>query len=133
LMQMGITAVCVLEFREAENYVPSRVLANIGRQRVASRKVGLLKKLTPQQRGHFDMKGGFGPVDEPPVVPTSQTELFAGVEMDVLKGLRGGFGKDLLKRLEDMSGNLTEQDFVSLGADTSAELRTLLTKLTRVI
>jgi hypothetical protein len=123
----------VLELREAENYVPNRVLQAIGRPRDASRKLDLLKRLTQHQRGYYDMKIGFGPVNGPPTLPGEQAGLFADLDADALLGLRGGFGRDLLKRMEDDSGHLTERDFASLGADVLAELRALLSTVISVI
>jgi hypothetical protein len=70
LRERGV-AVWVLTLREAENYVPNRVLGSIGRPSEASRKLNLLKRLTPEQRGHFDMKAGFGVPDRPPNVHPS--------------------------------------------------------------
>jgi len=123
----------VLELREAENYVPNRILRAVGRPRDASRKLDLLKRLTQQQRGHYDMKIGFGPVNSSPNVPDEQAGLFGDLDAEVLLGLRGGFGRDLLKRLEDDGGRLTERDFAGLGADVLAELRALLSALISVI
>ncbi|HET8681919.1 MAG TPA: hypothetical protein VFM54_08605 [Micromonosporaceae bacterium] len=132
LRTLGVL-VHVLELREAENYVPNRVLRAIGRPHEASRKLGLVKRLTPQQRGHFDMKTGFGPPGGPPVVPSEQAALFGDLEEDVRLGLRGGFGKDLLRRMEDAGGHLTEQDVAGLGADVLVELRALLVTIASVI
>lgn len=123
----------VLELREAENYVPNGILRAVGRPRDASRKLDLLKRLTQHQRGHYDMKIGFGPVKGPPLVPDEQAALFGSLDMEVLLGLRGGFGRDLLKRMEDDGGHLTERDFAGLGLDVLAELRALLSTLANVI
>ena len=51
----------VLLLREAENYAPYRVLAEIGRKAEASKKIDHLKRLLPRQRSHYDMKKGFHP------------------------------------------------------------------------
>jgi hypothetical protein len=119
----------VLALREAENYVPHRVLKEVGRVSDASRKLALLRQLTPEQRGHLDMKVGFGRADQPPTIHAEQAELFGPLEQQVLLGLRGGFGKDLLKRMEQNKATLTEQDFVSLGPEVAADLRALLVAL----
>jgi len=127
----------VLELCEAENYVPNRVLGNVGAgrdaKRDASRKLDLLKRLTPQQRAYFDMKKGFVPSRDGQVIHNDQISLFDGLDQRVVVGLRGGFGSDLLKKMEEMSNNLAERDFASLGVDVVAELRTLLTKIASVI
>lgn len=132
LARVGVV-VHVLALREAENYVPNRVLQSIGRPRDASRKLDLLKKLKLQQRGYFDMKNGFEFSGGSPKIATAQLTLFDGLDQRVAVGLCGGFGKDLLKRMENARDNLTERDFASLGADVVAELCTLLVKFARVI
>lgn len=132
LQQHGVV-VHVLELREAENYVPFRVLHSVGKAGAASRRLDALKLLTPQQRGHIDMKTGFGPPTDPPIVPGRQKRLFDGVPMQVLLRLRGGFGKDLLKRMEAMRDRLHERDFTQLGEDVAEELRRMLATLARVI
>jgi hypothetical protein len=123
----------VLELREAENYVPNRVLHRIGRPREASRKLDLLSRLAPNQRGYLDMKSGFGPGDRPPTVPAEQRALYADLDRRVLLGLRGGFGRDLLQRLEAMSDGLSERDFHPLGPDIVPELRRMLATIVGVI
>jgi hypothetical protein len=130
LAKSGIV-VHVLELREAENYVPNRVLAATGKG--AIRRLQLLRHLTPAQRGHFDMKEGFGPANGPPVVRPEQLALYADVDQRVLNGLRGGLGRDLLQQMETMSESLHERDFASLGTDVPDELRRMLDSLTSVI
>ena len=130
LAQVGVV-VHVLELREAENYVPNRVLRHPGRFGDGLLKAELLLRLTPEQRGHFDMKNGFGPASRP--VPVEQAILFGRLDPATLTGLRGGFGKDLLRRMADGCPELTEQDFTSLGAEVAAELRSLLATVTSVI
>lgn len=132
LTRVGIV-VHVLELREAENYVPNRVLITVGRQRDASRRLDSLKKLTLQQRGYLDIKKGFGPTNSAPVIRDEQADFFRDLDQDVLVALRGGFGMDLLKRLEEAKERLTERDFASLGEDAIADLRALLAKLVSVI
>ena len=130
LAQIGVV-VHVLELREAENYVPHRVLRRPGRFGDGAQKADLLLRLTPEQRGHFDMKNGFGPASRP--VPVEQAILFGRLDPTTLTGLRGGFGKDLLRRMADGCADLTERDFAALGAEVAAELRTLLATVTSVI
>jgi hypothetical protein len=120
----------VLEFREAENYVPNRVLAGTHNRSRASVKLAHLKRLTEQQRAHFDMKKGFAASGD--ILPVQQP-LYASLGMRATQELRGGFGNDLLRRLEEDSAKLTERDFDGLGADVVPELRGLLDMLASVI
>jgi hypothetical protein len=129
LASIGIVA-HVLEFREAENYVPNRALAATRSPRHASQRLNHLKRLTPAQRAHFDMKRGFGPSGQ---VRAEQVTLYSALYPNVIHGLREGFGSDLLRQLEDRSDTLTESDFASLGDGAVEELRSLLAKLASVI
>ena len=119
-------AVHVLDRREAENYVPHRVLAQIGRRAVASRRLELFKRLTQDQREHFDMKHGFRKAGAPPAVLPAQRDLFDALDHDVRLGLHDGFGQDLLQRMHDDRESLTERDFAQLGDNVVGELRALL-------
>jgi len=130
LVKQGIV-VHVLERREAENYTPYRVLAAIGRRPAATQKVAMLRRMSPAQRGFFDMKNGFGPTSGPPVVSPEQSALYQGVPHYVLSGLRGGFGKDILRRMENHT--LSEHDFASLGEGVLVELKRLLTALNALV
>lgn len=116
----------VLTRREAENYVPHRVLADIGRRGEASRRLTLLKRLTPEQRDHYDMKYGFRKVEKSAEALRAYQELFDALDQDMRAGLHDGFGTDLLKRLHADRARLTEHDFAQLGQDVVAELRALL-------
>lgn len=129
LVGLGIV-VHVLELREAENYVPNKVLARCGRPREASSKLELLKRLSPEQRGYFDMKDGFKRAD---AVPSAQSGLFSGLDDRILRGLGHGFGTDLLHRLSGMKEDLTEHDFAALGTDVVPEIRRLLCAIASVI
>ena len=120
-------AVHVLDRREAENYVPYRVLAQAGRRPVASRRLAFLKRLTQDQREHFDMKHGFKKVR--PAVQAAQRDLFDALDLDVRLGLHDGFGQDLLQRMHNDRERLTEHDFAQLGDEVVAELRALLATL----
>lgn len=120
----------VLEFREAENYVPNRILAGVHYQRKTHQKLQHLKQLSPPQRAHFDMKHGFRKTRG---ISAEQQSLYQGLPPATVRGLDEGFGEHLLRWLEASSGSLTERDFASLGDDVVAELRALLGKLTSVI
>lgn len=132
LARAGV-AVHVLELREAENYVPDRVLGLDDRSGGCAGKVRLLARLTPEQRGHFDMKNGFGPPQHPPAFPVEQVILFGRLDSRTLVGLRGGFGRDLLRRMAGACAELSEGDFATLGEGVATELRSLLTTLTSVV
>ncbi|MEO3922743.1 hypothetical protein ABGB07_02500 [Micromonosporaceae bacterium B7E4] len=120
-------AVHVLARREAENYVPYRVLATVGRPADASRRLTLLKQLTPEQREHYDMKYGFNRVDRSAAATDAFQQVFpAYVPPAPRTGLHDGFGTDLLERMHAQRERLTEHDFAQLGAGVVAELRELL-------
>ena len=134
---VGKILVHVLALREAENYVPNRVLSRVPRQqsKVVSARLDCLKQLTPHQRGHFDMKHGFGDALDGDGVTGDQRHLYQGADPRVLRALREGFGRDLLGRLETISreGALDERDFAAIGPGVVAELRGLLKLLDSVI
>jgi hypothetical protein len=120
----------VLEFREAENYVPNQVLSRIrGRPGNISQRITYLKRLNREQRAYFDMKKGFSGER----IRTEQASLYADLRRDVIHGLREGFGDDLLPLLERESYALTERDFTALGNDVVGELHGLLAMLASVI
>jgi|GEM_PF-2439939 len=116
----------VLQRREAENYVPHRILAGTGRPGEASRRLTLLKRLTAEQRDHYDMKHGFKKVDRSAQVRSAFDELFNALDQETRTGLHDGFGSDLLERLHTHRAALTEHDFHQLGEEVVAELRALL-------
>ncbi|MEU2876071.1 hypothetical protein [Streptomyces sp. NPDC007070] len=132
IQKLGINT-HVLQMREAENYAPNRVLITIGRRKEAHRKLTHLKKLSKEQRDHYDMKLGFGPEDKQPRIPQDQVDLYKDLDISIILGLRGGFGKNILSKLEEMSPTLTSRDFDALGEDVSSELRSLLNKISSVI
>jgi hypothetical protein len=129
----------VLTLREVENYVPNRILAGLSPRKVSRGVLAALRTLTPQQRGHFDMKEGFGPINQPPVVKPFQQELYRDLPNQTRRALRGGFGKDLIqqmsRQLSAPGARLTEADFGSLGEGTEVvdELRSLLELVESVI
>jgi hypothetical protein len=121
----------VLTLREAENYIPNRVLRAVKPHRESSVRLAHLKRLTLDQRGHFDMKHGFKKTRG---VPEQQQQLFASAPPDALHGLDEGFGQDLLKIFESMAERLTETDFVQdVGEAVPYELRGLLAMLREIL
>jgi hypothetical protein len=138
LARSGVPA-HVLALREVENYVPNLILAGLSPRRVNRRVLEALKTLTPQQRGYFDMKAGFGPVTRDPEVKPAQQELYSGLSPRIRRDLRGGFGNDLIhemtRQLTRTGARLAEEDFagVSDGAETVDELRSLLDMVESVI
>jgi len=119
LIGMDISA-HVLLWREAENYAPDRVLAEVANESEAAAKIQHLRRLLPRQRGHYDMKNGFR--GEKPV----QRALFADVDTETRRVLHQGFGKIVLRQMFDMRDELSEADFEALDAAAAADLRTLL-------
>ncbi|RCG31382.1 hypothetical protein DQ384_11790 [Sphaerisporangium album] len=122
----------VLELREAENYIPNRLLQAKKPYREASQRLKFFKKLTKEQRGHFDMKLGFGKSGE---VPENQKSLFDGLPDKVVSGLKQGFGADVIKLFQDVAAHrITEADFDrDLGSDAATELRSILTLLRQIV
>jgi hypothetical protein len=111
----------VLACREAENYVPNKVLRQVGRKAEAAVKVAALAKLPHQHRRHLDLKKGF-----PRGVIPAQRAAFGNVAPHVVRDLRQGFGDTVLKTMFDMRLELREDDFVATDPDAADELRTLL-------
>ncbi|MER5420438.1 hypothetical protein [Streptosporangium roseum] len=135
LEPLGI-AVHVLELREAENYVPNEVLRGALRPRDASQLLDQLTQLTPEQRGHFDMKHGFPKLKEgAPRIPPGHQNLYDGVPDRVIDKLRTGFGTRLTELLENeaASGKLATRHFEDLGKKVVEELRAILTMLRKII
>ena len=132
LQDLGIT-VHVLRLREAENYVPNRILSGIGKPTDASAKLESLKRLNADQRGYYDMKHGFGPKSEPPKVRAEQAGLFAGVNVSDLIRLREGFGRKVLLAFYENRKRLKPADFSGIGAEVEQELRGFLAKVNRII
>ncbi|WP_422771853.1 hypothetical protein ACN28C_01655 [Plantactinospora sp. WMMC1484] len=116
----------VLVRREAENYVPDRVLAGIGQLAEASARLDRLKHLTPEQRGHYDMKHGFSRLHRSAEVTGAHQQLFPDLDHRTRSALHDGFGSDLLSRMYTYREALTEHDFARLGDGVVAELRELL-------
>ncbi|MEV5826057.1 hypothetical protein AB0L25_10810 [Spirillospora sp. NPDC052242] len=121
----------VLTLREAENYVPNRVLQAVRPFRTSSARLDHLKKLDHDQRGHFDMKHGFRRTNG---VPEKQRELFAGADPRTVAGLEDGFGRDLLTAFESMADRLTGADLArDVGEAVPDELRNLLAMLREIL
>lgn len=100
LRESGIL-VHVLEFREAENYVPNRVLsAAIARSRDARRKLEYVKRLSPAQRGYYDMKIGFRQKNGTFAIHSEQKELFDGLNSEIVSALGTGFGGHLVVEMK---------------------------------
>ncbi|GAA2873797.1 hypothetical protein GCM10010517_34380 [Streptosporangium fragile] len=135
LEPLGI-AVHILDLREAENYVPNEVLRGALRPREASQLLDQLTRLTPEQRGHFDMKHGFPKLKEgAPRIPPGHQNLYDGVPDKVIDKLRAGFGTRLTELLEReaASGKLTARHFEDLGKGVVEELCAILTMLRKII
>jgi hypothetical protein len=69
LLRADGVEVHVLALREAENYVPNRILASCGNPSTASITLTRLGNLHPDQRGHYDMKKGYGRGSSPAPTP----------------------------------------------------------------
>jgi hypothetical protein len=123
----------VLEFREIENYLPNRVLAAVLPARVSAYRLGFLKHLSAEQRAFYDMKSGFGPASGPPQVPLEQAPLFASLPHSTIRGLRGGFGKNVVSKFALMAASVTVRDFESLGTTVVAEISAILSKVAQIV
>jgi hypothetical protein len=127
----------VLSLREIENYVPNRILAAVpasGKERKELySRIRHIKKLTMQQRAHFDMKHGFS--RQKPQQAAAQAVLYASLDAQTRASLNDGFGEGLPKLLmrEAEADNVTEADFETLGPGICDELRGLLALLRQII
>lgn len=127
LKEQGVN-VHVLHLREAENYVPNRVLATLGKRRETYRRLDALKRLTPDQRGHFDMKHGFRAG-----IPEAQATLYADLPAGVMTRLSSGFGERVLESLAAQADALDETDFEGVGPGVAEELRSILAMLREIV
>lgn len=127
----------VLARREAENYVPYRVLAVSEKPSSAlSKKIDILKRMTPEQRSHFDMKKGFrGKGAASAEIPEKQRHLYAALPESAVVALRGGFGEGLLELFEReaAAGRIQVRDLEQLGPGVCEELRSLLALIMRIV
>lgn len=138
LLELGIRG-HVLKYREIENYIPNRVLAAVPwpmrKQSALSAKINCLRELAPKQRAYIDIKHGFSK-EKPdlwsPQVRVAREEMYSA---EVRRQLSAGFGADLTELLmrEAVAGNLTEEDFDSLGPGTCDELQALLRLIRDII
>lgn len=100
----GVTEVHIWEWREVENYVPTRVWEHhIPHQRA---KISTLRAMPPEQRGYC--------------------------EVDKMLSARNRRAK-APSPLMPPEHALTEADFAELGADAVAELRTVLAMISRIV
>lgn len=123
----------VLELREAENYVPNRILALTGKHAVMSTKLKHLKKLDSDQRGYFDMKKGFAVKNSDPAIKPTQQALYAGISPAVVVALGEGFGMNILECLHKYRAGLKIEDFDRIGAGVAQEIETLLSVIESVV
>ncbi|WP_405695883.1 hypothetical protein OHA99_13375 [Streptomyces coelicoflavus] len=147
----------VLRFREMENYIPNRVLARQAKKSRAqagmAKRLDSLKKLSADQRAHFDMKYGFKAklprgslnADRKPRhsgrlgkifhVPSEHRGLYDDVHERDLIILCEGFGTDLpgLFFQEVRAGGISEADLNGLGLEATQELRSMFGKIRNVI
>ncbi|GAA2209989.1 hypothetical protein GCM10009850_054480 [Nonomuraea monospora] len=136
LRALGISG-HVLDFREAENYLPNRVLAaTIEPPERLTEKIRHLKTLTSPQRAHFDIINGFWDRKNfCAAIPAAQQDLYGDLAESVRVGLRHGFGHGLTLVLhrEAEAGNVKETDFAALGPTVAEELKTLLALVREII
>ncbi|GAA1265528.1 hypothetical protein GCM10009677_16980 [Sphaerisporangium rubeum] len=121
----------VLRLREAENYLPNKLLRCARPYRESSTRIDFLKRLSFDQRGHFDMKNGFGPNG----VPVTQEALYDGVSPRTIAGLTNGFGRDVIRLFEeDAAKTLTDADFENdVGTGVPDELRGIVAMLRKIV
>jgi hypothetical protein len=120
----------VLKLREIENYIPDKALRLAGPQCRPETKVAALAHLTKDQRGYYDMKSGF----RGGTIPACQQTLYDGVPDEVVQGLAGGFGRQVIKTFIQHADQLTEDDFRNdAGSDIPAELRAMLAMIREIV
>jgi hypothetical protein len=123
----------VLELREIENYIPNRALAAFKPMHIASYRLRHLKRLTSDQRGVYDMKKGFGPASGSAKVHPRQSGVFGMLDPETMRGLRAGFGDNIVTQVVRMADTLTERDFRSIGVGIENEIIGLLQGIASVI
>lgn len=131
MRQVGVI-VHVLEMREAENYVPNRVLAFTDNRTATSAKLTYLKKFTPDQRAYFDIKKGFASRGGA-AVHADQADLYKGIRPAAIAALSDGFGTKVLQVLHQNRTSLTVQDFAKIDSSVVIELERLLQAIESVI
>ncbi|SCF28747.1 hypothetical protein GA0074696_4106 [Micromonospora purpureochromogenes] len=127
LIEKGIPA-HVLLLREAENYAPNLVLANIGKRGEAELRVQHLERLVPRQRAHFDMKKGFTRPEK-----AEQKGFFDDLDADTRRVLHPGFGGKVLEQMFEMRHDLCAADFEAMDPDAAEDLRKLLALIESLI
>ncbi|GHA56667.1 hypothetical protein GCM10010330_05310 [Streptomyces tendae] len=144
----------VLSFREMENYIPNRVLARQPKKTVGmssmAKRLESLKKLSPEQRAHFDMKHGFkgkprggldrksrhsGKTGATYIIPPRHGDLYDEVAERDLVTLQEGFGTDLpgLFLQEVLRGGISDRDLDGLGPGVKEELKSMFETIRGVI
>jgi hypothetical protein len=124
----------VLELREAENYLPNRLLACVGRGTESSRRLTALKTLIPAQRGYYDMKHGLhktAKTGSAKTAPAEHKALYEALPEPTAQALSSGFGSHVLVDCLVHAGSVQIQDFDKLGV--TQELRHLLDLIDSVI
>lgn len=133
MLDMGVSG-HLLKFREAENYIPLKVLAASGGSPTErSKKLHQVKSLNPGQRAHYDVKKGFwsGKTNSY-VVPPEQEDLFGSVDPKVIRGIGKGFGDGMcgVFEREAIAGRLNEAD---LDLEAVEDMRAMLRLLDEII
>ncbi|MCL9794283.1 hypothetical protein [Frankia sp. AgKG'84/4] len=126
-------AIHVLEFREAENYIPPAALSRVmdgGHHSVVAAAVA---RLTSDQRGVFDMKAGFFDSRKKRIIiRDEQLPLFGTLSAADLQELGRGFGPKVMNCLSGPPP-LGIADFADLGPDVQPELERLLAMIDEVL
>jgi hypothetical protein len=131
-----------LERRAIENYLPIQFLEQwMGEQVDKERKVMAFKKLTPEQRHHFNMKKGFKgdfELNQNDKYPRREPkeyalvgDFYSSVNSDVRNALELGFGKDIAELFQAEQFKIQDQWFIDDGQ--TAEINPMLDKLLALI
>jgi len=119
----------ILKKRKIENYLPDAVLENVNKTAYRA-----LKKLTWDQRDHYEMKYGFQRDNNNNVlVSVEQTPLFAGVDYHTLRGLIGGFGKDISTLFVAHRHSIQEVHIRQVCASDPTELDRVLNEIEKLL
>jgi hypothetical protein len=129
--EIGID-VHVLELREAENYIPPSVLRGDDSTTRRRQTAEAFAQLTPEQRGHFDMKRGFKNKKGETAIPPEQQTLYASLGDELVEELADGFGGGILRWLAGAE-DLTAEDFAEVGPGVVDEIRELIRMIDEVI
>ncbi|KJE24605.1 hypothetical protein FF36_00979 [Frankia torreyi] len=127
-------AVLVLALREVENYIPPAALAPLVEKSGVGGAVTALARLSPEQRGYYDMKNGFGATgSKPAAVRPEQRDLFADLDPRLVQELGHGFDGKIIKCLMRRDLDLTAADFGAVGPGVRAELDELIAMIDEVL